>query len=88
MICCTNYPSDIWGKRRYFSETMTREFTKRLNASFGTRVDIPRIMRGEEQEFETLISEEALLFAKYLRNERKDWNPRTVSCSHRNAITS
>jgi hypothetical protein len=24
-----------------------------------------------------LISEEALLFAKHLRNERKDWIPRT-----------
>jgi len=31
---------------------------------------------GEQQETETLISEEALLLAKYLRNERKDWNPR------------
>jgi hypothetical protein len=28
---------------------------------------------GEQQEIETLINEEALLFAKYLRNEKKDW---------------
>jgi hypothetical protein len=29
-----------------------------------------------------LISEEALLFAKYLSNERRDWNPRmaTIFC--------
>lgn len=33
-------------------------------------------MRGEKQEFETLINEEALLFAKYLRNEKKEWRPR------------
>jgi len=79
MICCTNCPSDIWGKRRYFSETMTREFTKRLNASFRTKVEIPRIMRGEEQEFETLINEETLLFAKYLRGEKETWIPRIVT---------
>jgi hypothetical protein len=33
-------------------------------------------MRGEHQEFETLINEEALLFARYLRDERKEWIPR------------
>jgi len=31
-------------------------------------LEIPRIMRGERQEIETLINEEALLLAKYLRN--------------------
>jgi hypothetical protein len=34
---------------------------------------------GSKQEIETLINEEALLFAKYLRNERRDWNPRIPS---------
>ncbi len=29
--------------------------------------------------FDTLISEEALLFAKYLRNEKKDWTQRITS---------
>jgi hypothetical protein len=34
-------------------------------------------MKAEkEQEIETLINEEALLFAKYLRGERPSWNPR------------
>jgi hypothetical protein len=33
-------------------------------------------MRGEKQELETLINEEALLFAKFLRNEREYWIPR------------
>jgi hypothetical protein len=28
------------------------------------------------QTFETLVNEEALLLAKYLRNEKKDWMPR------------
>ena len=34
---------------------------------------------GDQQETETLINEEALLLAIYLRNERKEWNPRLPS---------
>lgn len=34
---------------------------------------------GTQQEIETLINEESLLLAKYLRGERKDWNPRLVN---------
>jgi hypothetical protein len=33
------------------------------------------IRNGEHQTLETLINEEALLFAKYLRGEIKDWIP-------------
>jgi len=33
-------------------------------------------MRGEKQELETLINEEALLFAKFLRDELEIWKPR------------
>ena len=57
---------------------MTGEFTKRLNDYFRTKVKIPRIMRGERQELETLINEEALLFAKFIRNEIKEWKPRNA----------
>jgi hypothetical protein len=39
-------------------------------------VQIPRIRMGESQEIETLINEEALLFAMYLRNERQTWTAR------------
>jgi len=31
---------------------------------------------GQKQKLETLISEEALLFAKYLREEIPHWAPR------------
>lgn len=31
---------------------------------------------GDQQEIETLINEEALLLAKYLRHERETWIPR------------
>jgi hypothetical protein len=50
-----------------------------LNNYFESMVEIPRMKVGKRQTFETLINEEALLFAKYLRNERKDWNPRIPS---------
>jgi len=39
---------------------------------------MPRMKHGRKK-IETLINEEAYLFAKYLRNERKTWKPRTVS---------
>jgi len=42
-------------------------------------VDIPRIRYGKKQTLDTLISEEALLLAKYLRHERKEWIPRLVN---------
>jgi len=40
------------------------------------KVEVPRIRHGSKQTLETLINEEALLLAKYLRNERKKWIPR------------
>lgn len=41
-------------------------------------IEIPRIIIGEKQELETLINEEALLFAEFLRNETESWQPRTA----------
>jgi len=55
---------------------MTNEFIKRLDVYFESKVEIPRIKVGKRQEIETLISEEALLLAKYLRDEKKSWVPR------------
>jgi hypothetical protein len=37
---------------------------------------VPRIRIGGRKTIETLVNEEALLLAKFLRNERKEWNPR------------
>jgi hypothetical protein len=48
----------------------------KLNSYFETTAEIPRMKVGERQTVETLVSEETLLFAKYLRNEKKDWTPR------------
>jgi hypothetical protein len=64
------------GKREYLNDVETKDFTTKLNQYFETSVGIPRIKVGERQTIETLISEEALLFAKYLRHKKKDWVPR------------
>lgn len=49
---------------------------KERDSFFETVVEVPRIKVGKRQTIETLISEEALLLAKYLRDERKKWIPR------------
>jgi hypothetical protein len=42
-------------------------------------VETPRIRHGKKQTLDTLINEESLLLAKFLRNERKEWNPRITN---------
>jgi len=49
---------------------------KKLNSYFESKVEIPRIKVGNRQTIETLINEEALLFAKCLRHKRETWMPR------------
>jgi CRISPR-associated protein Cas1 len=64
------------GKREYLCNRLTRVLMNNLSFLFESKVDIPRIKVGNKQSVETLINEEALLFAKYLRNECKAWIPR------------
>jgi hypothetical protein len=66
----------IYKAKRARYEAKTRELTGQLNRYFESQVNIPRIKRGKKQEIETLINEEALLFAEFLRNETKSWRPR------------
>jgi CRISP-associated protein Cas1 len=70
------FSSNRKGKRQYLNGAKNGEFLKRLNLYFKSKIDIPRIKVGKRQEIETLIAEEALLFAKYLREEIEEWNPR------------
>lgn len=63
-------------KREYLKNEQTKEMMKRLENHFETIVEVPRIKFGNQQNLETLIDEEASLFAKFLRNENKKWNPR------------
>jgi len=65
-----DFSSTRKGKRQYLNDKMQREYLKKLNAYFLSKVEIPRIRKGEHQEIETLINEEALLFARYLRGEK------------------
>jgi CRISPR-associated protein Cas1 len=67
------------GKREYLNDKLTHGLMKSLNDYFKAKVEIPRIRMGNSQEIETLINEEALLFAMYLRNERQAWIPRVVN---------
>jgi len=69
---------DRRGKREYLSDTKTGEMLKLLNRYLEGMVELPRIRIGKRQTIETLINEEALLLAKFLRNERKTWTPRTA----------
>ena len=52
---------------------------KQLHALFESKVEVPRIKVGRRQTIETLINEEALLLAKFLREERKTWTPRIAA---------
>ena len=45
--------------------------------------EIPRIRIGKKQTIETLINEEALLLAKFLRDERETWTPRIAHAHER-----
>lgn len=69
------------GKRQYLNDQSTRDLIASLNRFFSTKTETPRIRHGTRQEIETLICEEALLFAKYLRNETQTWKPRIVQLS-------
>jgi CRISPR-associated protein Cas1 len=64
------------GKRQFLDDRLQQEFFKNLNCYFQSKVSVPSVKRGKAQEIESLINEEAFLFAKYLRRERPMWVPR------------
>lgn len=66
------------GKREYLNNWQTRDLMKKMNLCFYQVVNVPRMTVGKKQSVETLIIEEALLFAKYLRREINKWKPRIV----------
>jgi len=67
------------GKRIHLCEYETDSLAEGLNSLFENEVAIPRIKHGNKQTLDTLINEEALLLAKFLRIERTEWNPRLPS---------
>ena len=68
------------GKRQYLKDTKTRNMMKELDKFFLSRVEIPAMRHGKSQAVETLINEEALLLANYLRAEKMGWIPR-IACA-------
>jgi CRISPR-associated protein Cas1 len=67
------------GKRIHLIEYEADSLAEGVNLFFDRFVEVPRVKHGNRQTIDTLISEEALLFAKYLRGERITWTPRIVA---------
>ena len=65
---------------------------KNLEDYFEIMVEIPRIKVGKQQTVETLINEEALLFAQHLRNEHtkcaRAWSAFHVSSPNSHGISA
>ena len=65
------------GKRVYLNDKKTREFMNGVNDIFKEKVNASTIRaKGKTQLLETLINEEVLLLAKFIRDEKKKWIPR------------
>jgi hypothetical protein len=64
------------GRREYLNDAKTKEMLRELNDYFDTKIELPLIRYGKRQRIETLINEETLLLAKYIRNEKQEWIPR------------
>jgi len=73
LVVCLSF---LWLEREL---EKNRDLLNSLDEYFKKKVAIPRIRRGSHQEIETLISEEALLLARYARGKLSSWNPRIVS---------
>ena len=65
------------GKTIHLCEFEADSLAEGLNSLFDRMVDVARIKHGNRQTIDTLINEEVLMFAKYLRNEKKEWTPRS-----------
>ena len=66
-------------KRLYLNQSLNNDFIASLNKYFTRKVSVSRIrMKSKKQELETLINEEALLLAKYFRDEKENWTPRVA----------
>jgi CRISPR-associated protein Cas1 len=62
--------------RIYMDKERTDEITDQIHEYFQKKVSLPRIRMGCHQEIESLINEEAILLALYLRNKSQGWMPR------------
>jgi CRISPR-associated endonuclease Cas1 len=68
--------SGLKGKREYLNKIKNREFLTQLEDYFQQYVSIRRVRMGRNQRLNSLIAEEALQLARYLRSEIEQWIPR------------
>lgn len=71
-----DYSKNKVGKREYLNNSATNDLTRKLYSYFESTVEVERMRHGKRQTVETLINEEALLLAQYLRDESETWTPR------------
>ena len=71
-----DFSSKKKGKREYLSKPLAKDLMKKLDSFFESKVEVPRVKHGKRQEIESMLNEEAMLPAKYLRNEKTQWIPR------------
>jgi len=71
-----DYSSGKKGQRQYLKKASAQDMMEKLTSFFESTVEIPRVKHGNKQTLETLINEEVMLLAQYLRNERPEWSPR------------
>jgi len=57
------------GEREYLNDVLTKDLKRVLNHYFEKVIEIPRIRAGKKQTIETLINEETLMIAQFLRAE-------------------
>jgi CRISPR-associated protein Cas1 len=81
------YSSNRQGQREYLNKDATKDFMKKLNSFFESIVEIPRVKHGSKQTIETLINEEAMLLARFLRNDEEAWVPRIATSFYDNSST-
>jgi len=67
-----------YGKRQFLNDNKTTQLLKDLYEYFETKIKLPRIRYGEKQTIESLIGEETLKLASFIRNNIKKWKPRIM----------
>ena len=67
------------GKREYLNDLQTHDLVNNLNQYFQSKIKMPRVRMGEQQEIETVINEETLLLSMFLRSEKPCWIPRIMN---------
>lgn len=74
-----DFSSKRKGERQYLSKPLAVDMMKQLNSFFESKVEVPRVKNGRRQEIESLLNEEAMELARYLRDDKADWSPRLPS---------